>query len=61
MKVKVGDKIFDGDNEPLMVILPEDEKKQIANMGTSKKYCTYPSTNHWVKNDFENIKKWMAK
>jgi len=61
MKVKVGDKIFDGDNEPLMVILSEDEKKQIANMGTSKKYCAYPSAKHWVKNDFENIKKWMAK
>jgi len=59
MKVKVGNKVYDGENEPVMVILSEGEKDQIANMGDCKKYCVYPSSEEWTANDFEKIKAWM--
>jgi hypothetical protein len=43
MKVKVGDKIYDGKNEPVMVILSERDKKNIANMPPdATKYCVFP-------------------
>ena len=43
MKVKVGNKIYDGENEPVMVILSKGDKKNIANMipsGTKKLFIT---------------------
>ena len=44
MKVKVGDKIYDGKNQPVMVILSKGEKQQIADMLLeATKYCIYPS------------------
>jgi hypothetical protein len=59
MKVKVGNKIYDGKKEPVMVILTEGEKKQIAEMGKAKKYCVYPSTKYWTTDNYKNIKEWM--
>lgn len=61
MKVKVGDKIYDGENEPVMVILSEGEKEQITKMSPeATKYCVYPFTNEWTANDYEKIKNWMT-
>lgn len=61
MKVKVGDKIYDGEYEPVMVILSEGEKKQIATMPPNvTKYCIYPFTNEWTANDYKKIKNWMT-
>ena len=60
MKVKVGNKIYDGGKEPVMVILNEGEKEQIANMRDSKKYCVYPGEKRWIENDYKEIKKWMS-
>ncbi len=60
MKVKVGDKIFDSGEQPLMVILNQDERDQIRDMppeGT--KYCQYPDEEEWTKDHFKKIKKWM--
>jgi len=60
MKVKVGDKIYNGDDEPVMVILSVEEKKQIAGMAKEHgHYCVYPDTKHWIDNDCAEIKKWM--
>lgn len=44
MKVKVGNKIYTGNQEPVMVILSKGEKRQISEMGKAKKFCVYPST-----------------
>ena len=60
MKIKVGNKVYDGENEPVMVILSPKEKEQIANMGDSKKYCVYPGEKKWIENDYKEIKRWMS-
>ena len=43
MKVKVGDKIYDGEKEPIMIILTDADKRNIASMHDDcAKYCQYP-------------------
>lgn len=60
MKVKVGNHIYDGEKEPVMVILSKGERKQIANMAPdATKYCVYPDIEEWTRNDYEKIKAWM--
>ena len=60
MKVKVGDKIYDGEIEPVMVILSKGEKKQIADMlPDCTKYCMYPDSKYWTENDYKRIHEWM--
>jgi hypothetical protein len=60
MKVKVGNKIYDGETAPIMVILSETNKKQIAKMGPdSTKYCVFPTTEEWTKDDYKLLKEWM--
>lgn len=55
MKVKVGDKIYDGEKEPVMVILTKQDKENIKNMHPANfRYCMYPDT--WTEKE---IKKWM--
>jgi hypothetical protein len=45
MKVKVGDKIYDGANEPIMIILSDTDKSNIANMlPKATKYLSYPDS-----------------
>lgn len=62
MKVKVGNKIYDGENEPVMVILSKGEKEQIANMDPdATKYCVYPEKDEWTADEYKKIKAWMAK
>lgn len=61
MKVKVGNKIYDGENEPIMVILSQDDKYNITNMHPdATKYCSYPKEEKWLKDDYKAIKEWMA-
>lgn len=44
MKIKIGDKTYSGDNELIMVILNEKDKKNISGMNSkSFKYCSYPT------------------
>jgi hypothetical protein len=60
MKVKVGNKIYDCENEPVMVILSEQDKINIANMlPDATQYCVYPAEEKWTANDYEKIKEWM--
>jgi len=43
MKIKIKNKIYDGEKEPVMIILTEADKKNIANMHSHCfKYCVYP-------------------
>ncbi len=57
MKVKIGDKIYDGRNEPVMVILSERDKDNIKSMDLGlTKYCSYPDGTNididkWMKTD----------
>ena len=60
MKVKVGNKVYDGETEPVMVIISKGEREQIANMHPdATKYCVYPDTKYWTKDEYKNIKEWM--
>lgn len=60
MKVKVGNKIYDGEKEPVMVILSKGEKEHIANMDPDNtKYCVYPDIGKWTANNYELIIRWM--
>ena len=55
MKVKIGNKIYDSEKEPIMIILNDSDKKNIANMlPECTKYCSYPNNC-----DNEEIVKWM--
>lgn len=43
MKVKVGNKVYTAERYPIMVILSESDKKNIANMHPdATKYCCFP-------------------
>jgi hypothetical protein len=43
MRVKIGDHIYDANLEPIMLILSDAEKEQIASMEASAhRYCQYP-------------------
>jgi len=60
MKVKVGDTVYDGEKEPVMVILTDQDKKNIANMlPECSKYCMYPDTDENLADDHKKIKEWM--
>lgn len=55
MKVKVRNKIYDGEKEPVMVILSKSDKENIASMTEeSEKYCSYPEGS-----DEDEIVVWM--
>jgi hypothetical protein len=61
MKVKVGNRIYDGNKEPVMVILTDRDKENIAGMiGTDNcLYCQYPENLLWTVGNYRNIKLWM--
>ena len=52
MKVKIGDTIYDSNDKPIMLILSEEDKFNISNMGEQTKYCSFPeniNTNDIIK------------
>lgn len=53
MRVKIGDKIYNAGDQPIMVILNNGEIEQISNM-TGTKYCQFPKGT-----EPDKIKKWM--
>jgi len=60
MQVKVGDKIYDGGNEPVMIIITSAEKELIADMPEGRyRFCSYPAEQEWVADDYKKIKAWM--
>lgn len=43
MRVKIGSKIYDSHDEPIMIILEEYNKEDISNMADeARKYCEFP-------------------
>lgn len=58
MKVKVKDEIYDGEDTLIMVILTDQDKKNIANMlKECTKYCHYNTDKYTEK----EVVKWMSK
>ena len=56
MKFKIGNVIFDSSDQPLMVILSDDDKTNIANMACGDdKYCVFDSS----KTSVEEAAKFM--
>jgi hypothetical protein len=45
MKVKIGEKIYDSNEEPILIFLSEEDKENIKNMiPEATKYCSFPDT-----------------
>ncbi len=56
MKIKVGDRTYDGTIEPVMIILTEQDKINIANMlPACTKYCQFPEEYANVIDEFMEI------
>ena len=57
MKVKIGDKIYSSDEEPIMLILNEEDRRDLANMAPDAlAYCVYPKDKLTV----EEIREFMS-
>jgi hypothetical protein len=57
VKVKVGDTVYDGADEPVMAILSEKDKANIASMAKEHhRYCSFPP-----EMDREEVEAWMDK
>ncbi len=54
MKVKVGNRIYDGEKEPIMVVLTAEDKENIHYMGRSMRYCSFPGGY-----PRKNLQEWM--
>jgi hypothetical protein len=59
MKVKVGDKVYDSEDEPVMVIVDDNDKEHIGRMlgTTATKYCCCPKTDEW--RNVKKVREWM--
>lgn len=44
MKVKIGNKIYDSNDEAILLIFDEGEQELISNMGNQKKFLSYPES-----------------
>ncbi len=56
MKVKVGDPVCDGEREPVMVILSDQDRRNIAAMPPeATRYCVYPDE-LWTP---DQVRGWM--
>jgi hypothetical protein len=57
MKVKVGSKIYDGNDQPVMVILSKKDKFNIAHMPPRVRcYCSFPDGM-----DAKKVLQWMKR
>ena len=57
MKIKVGNKVYDGEKEAVMVILEDQDKENIKDMlPEARKYCMYPKDTFSKEYIFE----WMG-
>jgi len=59
MKVKIGNKIYDAEDEPIMVILSDKDKGNINSMGKATKYCGFPEG--WSEEDIVEFMKMEEK
>jgi hypothetical protein len=43
MKVKIGDQVFDSNEQPILLVLSDQDKENIANMDPEvHKFCSFP-------------------
>jgi len=50
MRVKIGDKVYDSELEPIMLILSSEDKKNISSMTPkAKKYCSFPDSPEYTE------------
>lgn len=57
MRIKVGNRVIDSKDEPIMVILTDQDKVNIGRMDPDcTKYCEFEKDDH----DIEDIECWMA-
>lgn len=61
MQVKIGNKIFNSKDTPIMLSLSDKEKKQIANMHPDvNKYISPPTSLYWSSPDGQRlIARWI--
>lgn len=67
MKVKIGQKIYDSENQPIMLIFEDDDDrkrhaKNILNMpdaNKTRKYCLFKTDDYNTEEKLEIIKKFM--
>jgi len=56
MKIKIGNVIYDSEQQPIMVILTQKDKENITNMPPdATRYCEFPDGSDPVK-----IELWMS-
>jgi hypothetical protein len=53
MKVKIKDIIYDSNNVGIMLILSDEEKKHLKDMGDAHKYCSVPES--WSIEDVQEF------
>jgi hypothetical protein len=55
MKIKIGDRIYNSEDQPIMIILTKKDKNNIKHMSPdATKYCCYPPGS-----DVDEILNWM--
>jgi len=42
MKVKIGETVYNSEETPIMIIVNDEEKELIVNMGESDRFCSFP-------------------
>ena len=58
MKVKINNKTYDSNEEPIMLILSDQDKKNIKNMADdATKYCSFPEDYNGDIYEFMGIEK----
>lgn len=64
MKVKIGNRVYDSNIEPIMIVLSDSDKDNIKNMHKdATKYCSYPESINDVSviTEFMNIPDYVGK
>jgi len=65
MKIKIRNKMYNTDDEPIMLVFESEEEAKrvgydVTNMApSSRKYCMYPDKKEWTDDNFKAITAWM--
>ena len=54
MKIKIGNMVYDSNEQMIQIELSEEEKELISNMGNQTKFCSFPE-----HIDVDDVKKFM--
>ena len=57
MKVKIGNIVYDSEIQPILLLLSDEDKKNISSMPDGNtRYCSYPDSQEFTE---EQIDTWM--